>query len=87
MNCVSSTDALAISTVGVVTAANELRRKIEDTLRGVSSHERRVRAWEADIAFLSSLGLDAQELLGPRPVPKETTWRVVAGSGPAFLPA
>jgi hypothetical protein len=87
MNCVTNSDALAISTVGVVTAANELRKKIEDTLRGVTSHERRVQAWEADVAFLSSLGLDGHELLGPRPVPKETTSRVVVGSGPAFLPA
>jgi hypothetical protein len=86
-NCVTSTEALAISMVGVVTAGNELRRKIEDALRGVSSHERRVRTWEADVDFLSSLGLDAHEVLGPRPVPKPTSAPVPVRSGPAFLPA
>ena len=83
----TNSDALSISAVGVLTAGNELRRKIEDTLRGVSSHERRVRTWEADVDFLSSLGLDAYEVLGPRPVPKPTPARVLVRSGPAFLPA
>jgi len=86
-NCVTNSDALSISAVGVLTAGNELRRKIEDTLRGVSSHERRVRAWEADIVFLSSLGLDAHELLWPRPVPKPKPARAAVRSRPAFLPA
>jgi hypothetical protein len=85
MNCVTTTEALAISTVGVVTAANEFRRKIEDAVRGISSHERRVRVWEANVEFLSSLGLDAHELLGPMPVPKPTSAPFAVRSGPAIL--
>jgi len=80
MNCVTNTDALAVSMVGAAAAANEIRRVAWDALCGRPAFERRLQAWQANVAFISSLGLDPDELFGPAPVPAEA--RVAAA--PSF---
>lgn len=69
MNCVTTTEALAVSLVGATAAADELRRVVRDALRGRSAHERRLETWEANAAFIASLDLDPDEVLGLPPAP------------------
>ena len=85
MSCVTNADALAVSMVGAAAAANEMRRVAWDALCGRSAFERRLHVWEANVAFISSLGLDPDELLGPPPVPAEA--RVPAAPSFGGLPA
>jgi hypothetical protein len=68
VNCVTHTEVLAISFAGATTAALELRRVISDALRGRPAYERKRERWEADVAFISSLGMDPVEVLGPPPM-------------------
>lgn len=68
-NCVTAAEALAISMAGATAAGNELRRVIQDAFRGRPAFERRIEAWQANAAFLSSLGLDPVEVLGAPPAP------------------
>ena len=46
-------------------------RRGRDRLRG-NTHERRLAAYQANVAFVSSLGLDAAEVLGPPPLHIQT---------------
>ena len=87
MNCVSNTEALAISLAGATTAAHELRRVIWDALQGRPAYERKLERYESDVAFISSLGLDPAEVLGPPPaVPAPAPVRAVTGL-PLLRPA
>ena len=87
MNCVSNTEALAISLAGATTAAHELRRVIWDALQGRPAHERKLERYEADVAFISSLGMDPTEVLGP-PQTAPATAPVRAGTAlPLLRPA
>lgn len=67
MNCVSSVDAMAVASSGMAALASGGWQRIVDRIQGRSRRERRQRTWDADAAFLSSLGHDPEVLLGPPP--------------------
>jgi hypothetical protein len=64
VNCVTSAEAVAMSSAALVTAGSSLwTRLTHPTPRAV----RRRQAYEANARFLDSLGIDAQAFLGPVP--------------------
>ena len=85
VNCVTSAEAVAPGVAGATAAGNELRRIVFDALRGRTAHERRRETWHANAAFIASLGLDPQEVLGPPPRPEPAPRAVASMGGEAVL--
>lgn len=68
-SCVTSAEALILSTAGATTAGIGMVRRAADRLAGRSRRPGRLAAYEANAGFLRSLGHDPAAVLGPAPDP------------------
>ena len=89
-NCFSHTDALALYGLGAAMVAQGQVIRVRDRLRGVSREERRQADRAATVAFLRSMDLDPDAVLGssesPTVVPVERSRRQIGrGLRPRIL--
>ena len=66
-SCVSNAESVLLGLAGAGTAAAAAARRARDALGGRTSSDRRAAAYEANAAFLRSLGHDPAGVLGPPP--------------------
>jgi hypothetical protein len=79
-SCFSSADGLLLSSAGALAVLGEARRWLR-VRRTTTPAERRAERLAADADFLRGLGLDPDEVLGPRPVADPVApERVLVGS-------
>lgn len=75
--CISSVDTYVYAAVGAGAAAEAALGRLRAVFDPLLGSERRVRIWERDAEFCSSVGLDPTRVLGPKPAPErvvDTRW-------------
>lgn len=70
VGCISSVDAGVHAAVGLAAAAESTVGRIRALLDPAFAEERHVRTWERNAAFCAVLGLEATDVLGPKPSPE-----------------
>jgi hypothetical protein len=85
-SCVTTAEAAVIAAAAGLSMAKGAADRLADALAGRHPAERRQEAWDANAAFVGSMGLDPLAVLGPRPtvpasctVPERSDLGVVAG--------
>jgi hypothetical protein len=66
-SCFTSVDALAVNAVGVAAVFTKLRDRLIDLRVGRSREERTQLTWERSAAFMASMGLEPESVLGVAP--------------------
>lgn len=66
--CVTQVEAIGVQSIGLVAVTLSVARRVVLGRRGISGLARRASDWDESAAFLSRLGHDPADLLGPRPV-------------------
>jgi len=66
-SCVTNAEAVLVSAVGAGSVALSLVERLLDAVKGRTAAERRLGAYQANAAFLRSLGHDPAQVLGPPP--------------------
>lgn len=75
VNCVTQTESVVFAGVGVVAMASAVVDKLQSLLQPETWAVKRQRAWEANVAFFTSMGLDPDTVLGPPPKMPSTATR------------
>lgn len=69
VNCMTQTEAVALQLIGVATMVGAAVDKLQAFVSPEAWAAKKVKAWEEDAVFMSSIGLDPVAVLGPAPNP------------------
>lgn len=67
-SCVTHAEAVLVSAIGAGNVALSLAQRLSDAVHGRTGAERRLAAYQANAAFLRSLGHDPDQILGLPPL-------------------